>query len=173
MVAGHVCHHRHVFLTLLLVCAVVITGVTLLLWRIARVAPISDRPTLERARWSLQIRADQPGMITCELELPTEVWRAQRRLTLLISAADGQTWSSTFDTLSRPVGLSVSPALDPTPPAPLVSVQSLAAMQSEGSVATTIGAHLGHFHLPAGTYRARAKLDALESNELLISITGR
>lgn len=161
-----------VFLLLLAVSGIVITLVVLALAR-QRTPPPPDGPILEPATWSLRLRVDQPLIISCDVELPTEVWLATKRLTLIITDDDGRTWSNIFDALSHPVDLSISPAFDRTPPAPRVSKEVLSTLQSEGTASTSFDALVEHFELPPGRYRARAKLDDLESNEVLISITGR
>ncbi|MGV3620524.1 MAG: hypothetical protein ACO1OB_06890 [Archangium sp.] len=160
------------FLLLFAVSGIVIVLVVLALAR-QRTPPRPDGPILERARWSLRLRIDAPLIITCEVELPSEVWLATKRLTLIITNDDGREWRNTFDALSHPVELSVSPAFDRTPPAPHLSKEMLSTLQTVGCGTTSFDALVEHFELPAGRYRARAKLDDLESNELLINITGR
>ena len=163
------------FIALVVVSAVFITGLTLLLWRIGRTPTIPDRVIRERAKWSLRLHADQPLIISCDVMLPGEVWNARKRLLLIITADDGREWRNTFDALNRREGMNISPAVDRTPPAPHLSPEFISTLETDGHAETTRTANVALLGLPGGThrYRVRAQLDELQSNELLISIMGR
>ncbi len=113
------------------------------------------------------------GYVECDLELPSELWQARKRLWLIITAEDGREWRNTFDTLDQPEGMSISPAFDSTPPAPRITNEMLANFESHGSASTTEKANVALFDLPSGTHRytARAQLDELTSNSVSLTIT--
>lgn len=173
--------HQRVFLFIFAVSAALVVATLLLL----RKPPVNPAPLRAPASWSLRLRAEQSliippaprhgwhASIECDVALPSEVWAARRRLWLVLTAEDGREWRNTFDALDQPEGMSISPAFDPTPPPPLLTTGFLTTLESDGTVETTERANVGLLDLPRGIhrYRARAVLDALQSDELLISIT--
>jgi hypothetical protein len=171
------CHRRVMLLVL-----IGVSGVIVIFAAIAssvRKRTPRDGPIREPAKWSLRLRpvsALGPGdaYIECELELPSELWQAKKRLWLIITAEDGREWRNTFDALDQPEGMSISPAFDSTPPAPIITRELLANFESHGSASTTEQANVALLGLPSGTHRyaARAQLDELTSNSVSLSITG-